>query len=510
MRIALGLVAALAGCNQIWGNDPVVRWDAPVGEGPPESPLPTARLELLVGTTDINGAATNMVITRPLDPPPTVQVGRIDGPLAPTTYDQGAVAIPADFPGTPWRLVFTPAGDVPHEVHWAPAVGVEGRAVIPQFGGVDRGAVPANASYSMQPAGTFTYADLRVYTTGVWAVGQPTASGTLATLPVNPSALQPISGPLLAPDPEKGDRVVLVDYTGTFPCVSAKGSAVFAIPLTGPDSAQVPAPSYFQTQESGVKVDVGMQAYFRIVGQFAPTDGYMMSHAMYGLAPSTVMPGFVTNPLAAPLHGPAMIPLIRCIATNPGDLSNPGTQLTTARTYGVPVLDAAVLPRIAHLQLFTQHGLPSGAVVYSGVSAMNATDPTDTDFLFEFPVGIPTDIMLGGQSLSGADRVALTAGTGPLDLTFELYNAAADAPGLADYATATLYRAGTNPIVREREYTFTGTTLRIDRAVLAPQTEYVLEVRTYVGAPGAAAADFTRYTSAQSSASRFTATFIAP
>ncbi|HVK82906.1 MAG TPA: hypothetical protein VM513_02310 [Kofleriaceae bacterium] len=508
MRIALGLVAALAGCNQIWGNDPVVRWDAPVGEGPPEAPLPTARLELLVATTDNNGAATNAVITRPLDPAPTVQVGRIDGPLSPTTYDAGAVTIPAEFPGTPWRLVFTPAGDVPHEVHWAPAVG-EGRAAVVQFGGIDREPVPANASYRLQPAGTFSYTDIRAYTTGVWAVGQPTASGTVATQPVTPSALKVISGPLLAPDPAKGDRVVLVDYAGTLPCLQAKGSAVFAIPLTGPDSTQQPAPSYFQNQGGGVNIDITQAAYLRMVGRFAPSAGYMMSHAMYGLAASTVMPAFVTNPLAAPLRGPAMIPLIRCIALNPGDINDPGTQLTGDKAFGTPVLDTAVLPPIAHLQLFTPRGLPSGALTYSGMAAMNATDVASKNFVFDFQVGIPIDIALGGQSLAGADGVALTPGSGPLELTFALDEMAPGVPGVADYVTATLYRA-TSPIVREREYTFTGTSLLIDRAVLAPQTEYVIELRTYVGAPGAAAGDFTRYAPLQSSASRITATFITP
>ncbi|MDX2088560.1 MAG: hypothetical protein SFX73_11965 [Kofleriaceae bacterium] len=495
MRIAaLGLVAAIAGCNQIWGNDPVSRWDAPQGEGPPEAALPTARLELLVATTTTSGAATNMVELRAISPAPTVQIGRVDGALTPATYDNGAISIPADFPGTLWRLVYTLAGDVPRELHWSPADG-EGRAVVPQFGGVDRGAVPANASYSLTPTNAPAgYSDLRVYTTGVWGVGQPSASGSTATQPMNPTEMKVFTGSLLAPDPAKGDRVVLVNYAGTYPCQAAIGGAVFQIELTGPSSMPTAAPPYVAVGTGVTVTGDTIQAHARLAALFGVPSGQVLALVMFGYGASTAMPGFVAHPFNAPTWGPALIPLVRCLR-----------DVTSTDAFVLPPMDAAVLPRVAHAQLFVLQGLPSGAATYSGLSGVvAATAPTQDVFTVDLPAGMPTNIKLGTTNLLDAHRVTLAGSSPTLDLTFELDN------GMHDYATATLYRANTSTLVREREYTFTGTKLTIDRGVLSPQTEYVLELRTYLGAPGAAAGDFTRYTGAQSSATRFTRTFVTP
>jgi hypothetical protein len=494
MRItALGLITALAGCNQIWGNDPVSRWDAPASEAPPESALPTARLELLVATTTTSGDATNMVEMRALDPAPTVQVGRIDGALKPASYDNGAISIPADFPGTPWRLVYTVAGDVPREVHWAPPADGQGRAVVPQFGAVDRGPVPANASYELTPTSApAQYNDLRIYTTGVWAVGQPSATGSTATQPFN--TMKVVTGPLLAPDPAKGDRVILVNYRYNYPCDYATGGAVFNIDLTGPASTQQPGPVYLAGSGAVTVTGDTLAEHSRMELLFGVPTGQVLTHVMFGYGASTVMPGFLGHPFAAPLWGPVLVPLVRCLQDIVG--TNPVFILPT---------DPVDLPRMAHAQLFVQESLPSGAVTYSGLSGVvAATTANQQAFQVALPVGFPTNIKLGTTDLLGAHRTTLTGAAPTIDLTFELDR------GTHDYATATLYRASTSTLVREREYTFTGTTLTIDRAVLSPQTEYVIELRTYLGAPGAATGDFTRYSSTQSSASRFTRTFLTP
>lgn len=496
MRIvALGVVAALAGCNQVWGNDPVSRWDAPASEAPPESALPTARLELLVGTTSTNGAATNMVEMRAIEPAPTVQIGRIDGALTPATYDNGAIRIPADYPGTPWRLVYTLAGDVPREVHWAPPADGEGRAVVPQFGAIDRGPVPANASYKLTPASApAQYNDIRVYTTGVWAVGQPSASGSTATQPFNTTAMKVVTGSLLAPDPAKGDRVLLVNYGGTFPCQYATGSAVFEVELVGADSEPATAPMYVGDSTTVTVVGDTLAEHTRMTLLFGVPNNQVLAQVMYGYGASTVMPSFLGHPFASPLWGPVLIPLIRC-----------QRDLTGTDSFSVPATEEAVLPRVAHAQLFVQESLPGGAVTYSGLSGVTpATAPDQGSFTVALPVGMPINVKLGTTDLLDAHRVTLAGASPTVDLTFELDK------GTHDYATATLYRASSATLVREREYTFTGTKLTIDRAVLSPQAEYVIELRTYVGAPGAATGDFTRYTGAQSSASRFTRTFLTP
>jgi hypothetical protein len=520
---ALGLVAVLAGCNQIWGNDPVERWDAQtIVDVLPDAPLPTARLELLVAMTDANGSASNVVEMRPLDPAPTVQVGRMDGALTPTTYDQGVIEIPADFPGSPWRLVYTPAGDVPHEVHWAPPVGVEPRAVVPQFGGVDRGPVPANASYRLTTDNAGTYGDLHLYTTGVWATGVPSVSGSTVTMAVTPTDLEVISGPLLAPDDTKGDRVVLVGYQGTFPCQHTQGTAVFSVALTGPDST-TSVPAHWKTDGgagilvTGYEISTAARVAARYGPGLQPTN--VTSQTYYGYGASTVMPMFVAHPFSSPLPAPAMIPVIECTGLDPSN----GTQLTPEVPFaGVYLSPYATLPMVANVQLLVLRQLPSGLVVYDGVTGAIATTTGQKTFNIQFPVGIPLDMQLGGQAVGGQqimnepDHVQLVDGPGTLDLTFKL-----DSPipgqtmGVADYATATLYRA--NPLERVREYTFSRPddpearwTLQMDRAVFTAHTEYVIELHTFMGAPSAPMADFTRYTAAQSSATRWTRTFITP
>jgi hypothetical protein len=521
---AFGLVAVLAGCNQIWGNDPVERWDAQtIIDVEPDAPLPTARLELLVAMTDANGAATNVATVRPLDPAPTVQVGRVDGALTQATYNEGAIEIPADYPGTPWRLVYTPAGDVPHELHWAPAAGVEGRAVMSQFGGVDRGPVPANASYRLTPNNPGAYNDLHVYTTGVWATGVPSVNGTVATMPVTPTDFKIVSGPFLAPDSTLGDHVVLVDYQGTFPCQYAQGAAVFKVPLTGPDSAGTGAT--WTTPSSGGAVNVTLTGYdvataSRIADRYGPglQPSNVTSQALYGYGTSTVMPMFVTHYFASSLYAPVMIPVVDCVSYDP----QMGTQFTSIKPAKLNLQVNEALPMVANVQLNVARLLPSGLTVHDGLTGAIATTTGQTMFNLEFPVGIPLDIQLGGQAVGGQhvmnepDHVVLPDVPGTLDLTFTLDSPVQGQPvGTADYATATLYRADT--LVRVREYTFTGPsdpearwTLRMDREVLDPTVEYVIELRTFTGAPGARMADFTRYTAAQSSATRWTRTFKRP
>lgn len=520
---ALGLVAVLAGCNQVWGNDPVQRWDAPsIPDISPEAPLPTARLELLVAMTDNTGAATNAVEMHWLDPAPTVQIGRIDGALMQATYDQGVIRIPADYPGTPWRLVYTLSGDIPHEVHWVPGADVEGRAVVAQFGSFDRAEVPANASYRLSPTVTGAYTDLHVYTTGVWGNGIPSVNGTIATQAVNPTDFKVISGPLLAPDDTKGDRVVLLDYQGTYPCQQTHGTAMFKIALTGPDS---PGFATWKTDGGGGIEVTGYAAdtASRVADRYGPgvQPGDVTSQAIYGYGVSTVMPMFVTRHFASALYAPAMIPLVNCFSNEP----LLGTKLTTSIPFA-DLEDDMLLPVIANVQLGLLRGLPNGIRVYNGLTGAIATTTGQQKFDIQFPVGIPLDMQIDGQAVGGQhilnepDHVQIPSGTGAtIDLTFALDSPiAGQTMGIADYATATLYRyEPAAPPVRIREYTFTGPsdpeerwTLQMDRAVFTSGTEYVIELRTFAGAPGAPMADFTRYASAQSSATRWTRTFITP
>ena len=99
----LGALAALAGCNQIFGLDPVT-------VAPPQDtsvelvPDPTVKLSHMIATT-IGGAPDPVIdLTTPLADP-RAKVGTLSGELVPATYDPSAttIAFPRDLLTIPER-----------------------------------------------------------------------------------------------------------------------------------------------------------------------------------------------------------------------------------------------------------------------------------------------------------------------------------------------------------------------------------------------------------------------
>jgi hypothetical protein len=114
-------------------------------------------------------------------------------------------------------------------------------------------------------------------------------------------------------------------------------------------------------------------------------------------------------------------------------------------------------------------------------------------FRMSFPAAIPTRIALDTPAIGrvdlvdNIDQIAVGAPTGAFILAFspEL------GVGLrADYHDVYLHRINGAALTTERIYTVTEPQVRIDGSVLAPNTDYVFEIRSYAGHVMAPRGDF--------------------
>lgn len=504
MRSAALCLLALAapGCNWVFGIDATVRTDAGMGD-PTDGPLPFARLSYMVADS-AQGMPVSPALA-PILPAPTVEIGRLDGALMPAIYQtDGTIRLPYDFAdGTrPWRLVYQLANDVPHEVQWNPLVGSSPHAVVPIFGRLDRALIPGpNTAVSLTPmASPLLHRNPRVFTTGVWTESQQLSPPPGANVTHNLNDSLQLSGPPGAPEAARGDLIFLVDFTPTTICRSAEGSAAFSVPLV--DGVSMPTPSSstgtwsFTSRSVAVSGDT-ITNRLRAATITGADPSELTQRLMIGRSPSTVMPAFSRRLFNAALRVPVMLTLQDC--TN-ADVAN-------LPTFGQPP-SLVDYPEIVHLQLSAPRTVSGGPTLYSGLSTLTPTTGTTSGAAaldFSVASALPP-FTLGGSDLANLDRVQLAAGTEPLELMF----AVEAAPQKTDYYEVILHRVTGTSIVAERIYTITAPPLRIDRTLLANNAEYVIEIRAFNGAPGAAVGDFTRYTPTQSSAVVFTHTFLAP
>src|SRR6185436_17541141 len=231
-RVALGLLAA-AGCNQIWGLGPVDL--APPGDGPGDGAnVRRIRLTAQITKTTRMGYVDPSLDEGPITPAPLVQLGPIDGPLMSAAYGtDGTVAYPAGFLGKPWGLVYTLADGIPREVHWSPPDGdLVGHIVEPLFGRVPRQPVPFDGGYSITPMGSpAQHVQTRVFTTGVWTLGELPLPPAGAKLDYNfGMKARSLSGPLGAPESAWTDYAVLADFQSKNGCRVTTGAASFPVP----------------------------------------------------------------------------------------------------------------------------------------------------------------------------------------------------------------------------------------------------------------------------------------
>jgi hypothetical protein len=520
LRVA-ACVVAFSAC----GYPPLERFDGSTDVSPD---LPHVVLDWQIATvfaagTAHPGAPDPTPAYAPIDPPPRVRIALLKDPttsagdpntmgkLEATDYSSsdGFISIPRDYLTQPWRLEYTLADNVPHEVQWLPE-DRQGHLTVPIFGRLQRNPPPSGSGYTITPSSPpASYGLPRVFTTGLWTEGVIAPPPPPPTIDYDFASATSLSGATGRPDPTLGDQVLVVDYINdtTSRCRVAVGSAPVVPPTlqAGMHSAITPT---WDASRKGVNSDA---VDFAFITRLADSLGALgtfdntLSFQLFGSTASIDLPGLAGLPGSAPLEGvnlpvPVMATLLRCPATL-------GPLPMTAQP---ALLDD--FPRVLNVQLVaTRKSL--GATLTSGmetVVAAASAEASTVGLKIAFPAPIPTNIMLatpanGMVDLGGAtDQVAI----GPASGTFTLGFTPEVGPDLrGDYYDVMLHRIAGVVLTTERIYTVTAPAVRIDGSLLAPGADYVFEIRSYKGHPRAQHGDFSAVDYPYGSAIVFTRTF---
>ncbi len=484
--------------------------DASTGRGP-HVVLDWQIATLLASGPDA-GAPDPTIRFAPIVPAPKVRIAPIDGSFdidqASYSNNDGSIAIPRAYLNTTWRLEYTLADNIPHEVQWAPD-DLQGHLTVPVFGRIQRDPVPIGGGYQIKPLNPPAgYTSPRVFTTGLWTEG--TASRIGNAVDYDFSSATSLSGAKGRPDPSFGDHALLVDYlTDSNGCRVAVGSAALdsAAIQAGMHTMQTPP---WNTSTMAVMSDqVGFTPVGRLtsgLGKLESMFNGALSMQLFGAAASTDMPGLTAMPdesllvLKVLLPVPVMQTLLQCPYTiSLGGLAQPPVQ--------PPMLDP--FPRVLHVQLVDSRQV-LGVTLNSGMETVIQSGASG--FTMAFPAALPTQFTLATPAngmvdlVGGSDQVAVGPAIGVFELAF-IPEAATDMPLRADYYDVVLHRIVSGNLTTERIYTVTAPKVRIDGALLMPGADYVFEVRSYKGHPQASHGNFAPVDYPYGAAIVFTRTF---
>ncbi len=489
------LAIAAPACNWVFGIETTV----PVDVAPSELPsFPFARLTYLVAVTDpSSGVPVSTLETRGIVPAPSVKIGGIGEALTDVTIDlNGSLEIPTEYQASTWRLVYQLANDIPREMHWTTTAGNIPHAIVPLYGRIDRDPIPgSNTTMVLMPSsgGPATHNSPTVYTTGVWTQSKPPGSAAAPYTHDFNQSIQ-LSGPEGAPNAAKGDQVVLVDYTSVDSCRVSEGSAGFKLELTNGPSTQISAEPWYgsrSVQLTSSYVDEGKDQ----IRAAAASGGSPTRIVQFGTGVSTTMPAFTERLPRQPqldLHGPLLYPMLDC---------------TGPTTAVLPLLNQprafAAFPKLGHVQMVASRSVVGGPSLPHGIAAVAPI--LGDSAAFDTSVAMPQPpYSLDGFDVGVVDHADLPAGTAPLVLNWKTETSAT-----THYYEVVLHRIEAGSAVPMRAYTTTARTLTMDRSVLTTNSEYVLQIRAFHGAPFVQLADFTRYLPTQSTAVVWTHTFVA-
>lgn len=508
MRCVAGVgLLALVGCNQLFSLAPTREFDAAV---PPDvvPDIPYVQLTYQVARVLPSGAPDPLITFAAITPPPQVRIAPLDGPFEPVSYSpgDGKIEIPRSYleAKKTWRLEYT-IGDgasqgVPHEIHWNPEDKV-GHLTVPLMGRLERDPPPAEGGYAVKPAGATRFTFPAILTTGLWTEGNAfidtnDPGGTTATL--NFTTAVSLSGPKGRPDPMRGDRALLVDYTAEpNGCRVAVGSALLGSAAVEAMPA-VQMPQWDSGRLANAQVDV-LNPANRLLAGLDKLGTAVSGTLHFGYVPNAGVPGLAGKPPFGALPTPVMLTMLTCPFANPPAVPNPLPM--SAQPLGL-----RSFPRILHVQLIAARRV-LGVLLTSGMETVVVSDASG--FTLSFPAAIPTRMTLttsrGILDLAGATEqvdVGPPTGTFTLDFTPEVGD------GLrADHHEVLLHRLSDPLLITQRIYTVTQPTVRIDAAVLLPGTDYVFEIRSFKGHPDAARGNFAPIEYPYGAAIVFTRTF---
>lgn len=511
IAVALGFLAA-AGCNQIYGLEKTSLWDAP-----PDAPFRQISIHRIgVGTDPMTGAATAPVKSE-LDDLVAFHAGKLGEPLVgtPTMFTGGeALAIADDIFQTRWRLVLQRRDQAVHELQFPPfAEAIE--LTFPRLSRVERAPIPgtdgAGAGVGTSPTGyTTVFRDThehhRIYTTGIWSATDVSVNTQFqlffACATGMPGCRLPtfLDGAPAAPEVSRGDRYVAIDldnFGGDPQCRHSVGSAGFAVDLVaGQIVKPAPEPGWRVDNTKDVAIDGVLELGIRASELGSPDPSF--GRYRIGYVPSDQLPAFTSAPGAGMyLSAPLMLELLSC-----GLGSAPAVQAPNDLENRFAVL--------AHAEAVYVQTLAGGAKLANGIAATTVIDkgPSFTGQILG-TAPFADDIRVGATALPRRGVQVAVPQAELVELTF-----AQSSPD-AEYWDVLLHEVtgATKQLVRL--YTIPnpdGTQpITVDLrgiAGLTPGREYVFELRSYTGRPGARMGNFAAVAELQSMAVVHSATFV--
>lgn len=482
--VVIGALALTSGCNWVFGLDPVRLTDATIVDAVPDANLPTVKLSAITPMLNVDGEPTQQAAFTTISPPPTVQYGHRGEALIDTTIVGDDVWVGYDLAESPdiWRLAYTLAGGVPHEVHWRPSESMRpGRAVALQLTASDRDPVPATGTFILDSTGApSVWQQPRAYTTNTWTIDpSPPPDGTVPTI-INSNYAgmftTAIAGEKRKPDPVK-DWEVLLEYDDSASlsrCTVAHGTAAFHIDLAVGTAAVKPPFSINVKPGNYTLSGDGTETIINLLGANGLSGGSdVKRYQVVTFGPAGAIPLHHQIEPGIPLPVPVGILLAKCVEapdTLPGFAFPSDIGLATVGTVMYATKD---LP------------IDGGAFVRNGIeqSIVGDMGPFTVNFTrCAFAVSPTIDTV--SVNITNATAVAIPAGGTTASLNFD----ASVANPVIDMYEATLYRVSGASLVPIREFTFTEKPLVFDRDQGQPAgTRYVFAIRVIRGASGNAA-----------------------
>jgi hypothetical protein len=517
MRCVAGAgLVVLVGCNQVFGIHKTELHDAA-----PDviADMSYVKLTWQIASVLPSGAPDPMIVDAPIEPAPKVRYAALGQPWTDASYSpiDGAIEVDRAFffpagadggmpvPGSlpTWRLEYTLAGGVPHEVQWAPD-DKHGQLAVPLFGRADRKPVPTGGGYMFTPEGApANFNSPRMFTTGQWSEGQiPSYLGTGGTIDYDFFNATPMSGSRARPEPTLGDRAFLVDYASSDGCRSASGSAALDSAAIEPGKHSLPAAIWNASTREVTSEPVSLETLTRFRGALGQLhEGTVSGTISLGIAasaqlpPLTGVPPSPLLPIATALPAPVMLTVLQC----PYDLAKLPKAAQPAELDG--------FSRLLHVQLVSSRRV-LGVALDSGMETAIASS-SSINFKLTFPAAVPTMITLATPAnpriaLDGDDE-PIDIGPAPGTLTLDFVPELGQAP--PDYYDVTLHQLDADARITRRVYTVTAPHVELDGTQLTPGAVYVLEIRSFKGHPDAASGDFRPVSFPYGSAIVFTRAF---
>jgi hypothetical protein len=504
---ALAPLLVATGCNWLYGLDETIAVDGAVSELPPAS---RTKLVWAIATTDgmpVPPAIDPTLVYKPIGAemarpqPPMIQVGD-DTVLKEAVYDtqDGSFEIPYELRESPHRIVYTlPGESVPHEVQWA-LTGAY--LVVPRTTRLDPAPVPAASGYTITPMGLAgQLVAPALYTSGVFTFSNDGLDfiqvGSSITFHYADDS-RPLTGPPGAPQPSKGDWVML----GEFASRTAQQSSLRSWALTKVDlqantmAAPSPEPMWITpTVERTIATiscpgtecmpsipSTGLTRLHSVL----PAGGTDGAFLKYGVSPSTDLPGFL--PGVAPTYVERPL-IMQFLESNRFDstlvLTDPSSELG---------LDRVVTARS------TVARTTNGVVLTSSVQGI--TNKFESNGL-PFAAPLATTIMLGTTDLSGpTDTVAFAASSDIQKLTF-----VPETSLKADDYVITLYEITGTSLAPVRVYHVIQPEVKIQGSLLVAGHQYVFGITSRTGFPAIETGDYGKASYPFSTSTVFARTF---